>query len=120
MTEEADARILIGETGSSVQLVEDVTPALRRVERRMNDGKAGHQPQILQIAQPFPVLLVQLLARPDDGLRRERIEPFHAALVRAQFVMIALHAWHPHFADNIQALLWVCAVTYDVPQARIM
>jgi len=59
VAEEANGGVLVGETGGGGQLVKDVAPSLRAVQRGVNDGKTRDHPRILQIPQPLLVVVAQ-------------------------------------------------------------
>src|SRR5207247_5641798 len=101
MPEETDGGVLVGETGGGGELVEDVTPALRTVERRVDNGKARDHPRVFEIAQPLAVVVGQLLARPVDGFGRGRIEAVQVFLRGTVFIVIALDDGDGHRADDV-------------------
>jgi hypothetical protein len=45
VAEEAHLRVLVGEARGRLQLLEDVAPALRRIEGGVDDGKIGDEPE---------------------------------------------------------------------------
>src|SRR4051812_31849907 len=49
--------VLIGETGDSIEIVEDVAPLTGSIERRMHDREIAHLPLQAKIAQPISVFL---------------------------------------------------------------
>jgi hypothetical protein len=60
--------VLIWKTGGGGELVEDVAPALRRVERGVDDGEVGDHAGVFEVAQPLFLPPRQLVARPVDGV----------------------------------------------------
>src|SRR5436309_256283 len=57
MAKETDRRVLIGETGRGSQSVEHVAPALRTVERGVNDLETGDESDVFQFPEPLAVFL---------------------------------------------------------------
>ena len=117
VAKETDRRVLAGETRRGRKSVKDITPALRFMQRRMNDGKACHLLGIFQIPEPEPVILSQLGARPLDRLGRVWIEVLEIRLVRTILVVIPFHARNPHATDDIHAFLRFVVVPDDITEA---
>ncbi len=116
----ADRRILIREAGGGGELIEHVTPALRPVERGVNDGEIGHHARVFQVPQPLPVFGAELGARPIDGLGGGGVEPFEMFLAGAILVVIPLYARHVHGTYDVEALLGIGVVADDIAQAGVM
>ena len=74
MAEETNGRVLIGETRGCVEIIEDVTPLCRCIERRVHDGEIAHLPLQAQVAQPYFVLCREVIARPLDSALGQFIE----------------------------------------------
>ena len=70
VAEKTNRRVLIGEARGGVEIVEDVAPLRRRIERRVDDGEIAHLSLQSQVAQPFLVFVGQVVARPLDGVAR--------------------------------------------------
>ena len=68
MPKKTNRRVLIGETGGGIEIVEDVTPMPGTIERGVDDREIAHLPQQSQLAQPFLVLVGQIFARPVDRM----------------------------------------------------
>ena len=118
VTEEANGRVLIGETRGRVEIIEDVTPLCRCIERGVHDGKIAHLPLQAQVAQPHLVLRCEVIARPFDGALGEFIEVARGFDQRGLFVMIALDDGTVDVADAFDALVGVGVVTDDVAQTN--
>src|SRR6266487_3694024 len=74
MAKETNGRVLIGETRSRVEIVEDVTPSCRGIEGGVDDGKIAHLALQAQVAQPRFVLCGKVIARPFDSALSKFIE----------------------------------------------
>jgi len=118
MAEEADLGVLIRKTGGGGEFVEDITPALRRIERGVDHREVGGHAGIFQVAQPLLFLRVQLRAGPVDGVGGVGIKTFKAVVGGAVFVVIALHAGEIELADHCEAFLGIGVVANDVAQAN--
>jgi hypothetical protein len=111
---------LIGKAGRGRELVEDITPALGTVERGVDDGKAGDEPDVFEIAQPLAIFGTELAAGPVDGFGRVGVETLQVFVGRAVFVVVTLDAGHAHAAHDIEAFLGVGVVADDVTEATIV
>ncbi len=118
VTEEANGRVLIGETRGRVEVIEDVAPLARSIEGGVHDGKIAHLPLQAQVAQPYFVLRGEVIARPLDGALGQFIKVARGFDQRGLFVMIALDDGAVHVADAFDALVRVGVVTDDVAQAN--
>ena len=58
---EAELRVLVVEARGGIELVEDVAPLVRGIERGVDDGEIAHLPDHLQIAQPLLVCVGEML-----------------------------------------------------------
>ena len=65
-------------------------------------------------------LVVQLRARPVDGVGGGGIEAFEMVVGGAVFVVIALHAGDVHVPDDFEAFLGIGVVADDVAEADVM
>ena len=113
-------RVLVGEAGGGGELVEDVAPALRAIEGRVDDREVGDHAHVLQVAQPLAVLGRQLLAGPVHRLGGGGIEAIQRLVGRAILVVVALDDGHVHLADDVQAFLGIGVVADHVAQAGVM
>src|SRR5205823_8400847 len=103
--EKTNRRVLISETGGCREPVKHVTPALRPVQRRVYNLETRHQADVLQLLEPLPVLLRQLLAGPLDGLGRVRVEALQVRFTRTILVVVSFHTGHPCIPDDVEAFL---------------
>src|ERR1039458_10898123 len=120
VAEEADLGVLLGKAGGGGELVEDVTPALRRIERGVNHREAGGHAGVLEIAQPLAFFLGKLFARPVNGVGGMGIETFQRVVGGTVFVMISLYTGDVHFADDGEAFPGVGVVADDVAETDDM
>src|SRR5205823_1369086 len=91
VAEEANRRVLIGETGNGVEAVEDVVPSLRRIERRVDNREIADLTGEWERDQPFLVGSAQLFAGPIDGHLGQRIEVARRFLEGSLFVVVTFH-----------------------------
>lgn len=120
MAEEADAGVLVSEAGGSSEFIEDVAPALGPIERGMDDGKAGDEANVPEVAEPFEVVLGELVAGPVDGFLGVGVKTFEIGGGGAVFVVIAFDAGHAHGTNDIEAFLGVGSVTDDIAEAGVV
>ena len=116
----AELRVLVVEARRGIELVEDVAPLVRRIERGVDDREIAHLPDHLQVAQPLLVVLGQMLARPVDRLLRERIEACEILGQRGLLVVISLHDRAIELAHDLHALVRVGVVADDIAEADVM
>ena len=82
--------------------------------------KLEMQADVFEFAQPFLVVVVQLLARPVDGFGGVGVEAFQRFIAGAIFVVVALDAGDVHGPDDVQAFLGIGIVADDIAQAGDM
>src|SRR6185436_4221853 len=112
-----DGGVLVSKAGGGGEFVEDVTPALRAVERRVDDGEACDHARVFEIAQPLPVVVGQLFAGPVDGLGGGGIKAVQVFLGGAVFVVIAFDHRHGHGANDVETFLGIGGVAHHVAEA---
>ena len=117
VAEETHLRVLIRETGGGGELVEDVTPAVGRIECGVNHRKVRGHAGVFQIAQPLFVVGGKLVARPVDGFGGVRIETVEGVFSGAVFVVIAFNDGDIHVAYDLQTFLGIGVVADDVAEA---
>jgi hypothetical protein len=120
VAEKADAGVLVGEAGGGGKFVEDVAPTLRAVERGVDDGEAGDETDVTQFAQPFAIVLGQLLASPVDGFLGVRVEAFKIVLGGTIFVVVAFDDGHAHLAHEVEAFFGIGIVTDHIAQTGVV
>jgi len=115
-----DLCVLIRKTGGGGELVEDVTPAFRRVERGVDEGEVGDYFGVFEVAQPLAFLVGQLSACPVDGFGGGGVETFKRIVGGAVFVVVAFDARHVHFADDVEAFPGIGVVADNIADAGVV
>ena len=112
--------VLVGEAGGRIEIVKNVAPLIRRIERGVDDGEVAHLTRKTQGAQPFLVLVSEVRARPVDGGFGQRIEAARGIGQRRLFVMVTLDHGAFHFLHDLDAFVRVGVVADDIAQANKM
>src|SRR2546425_921920 len=107
----------MGETCRRRKSVEDITPPLRSVQRRMNNRELRHGLNQWKIPQPVTLIFRQLFARPANDLGRAWIETLKIRIGRTILVVVSFHARNAHLTDDVHAFLWFVVVSDDIPEA---
>ena len=76
VAEKTDSGPLIGKTRDSVEVIENVAPLPRSIERGMYNREIMDSSLQRQRPQPIPVLLIQTFAGPLNGAFGELVETF--------------------------------------------
>ena len=117
VAEEAHLRVLIRKTGGGSELIENVTPAVGRVERGVNHGEIRGHAGVFQIAQPLFVVSGELVAGPVNGFSGVGIKAVERIVGGAVFVVVALDYGNIQVANDIEAFLGICVVANHVAEA---
>src|SRR6266404_2035944 len=116
MPEETNGRVLISETRGRIEIIEDITPLCRCIERSVHDRKIAHLPLQAQVAQPHFVLRREMIACPKDRALGQLIEVARGFDQRGLFVMVAFDDGAVQIADAFDTLVRIGVVTDDVAQ----
>ena len=117
---EANLGVMIVKAIGSGELVENVRPFLRQIERGVDDGKALDLTDIFQVAQPGPLLFAQLFPGPPDGFGGQNIKTGQIHVAGAVLVMIPHDGRTIERPDEFQAFAGIGPVTDDITQTHIM
>jgi hypothetical protein len=120
MTEETDGSVLVGETGGGIEVAKDVTPLRGSIESRVHNCEIADLTLEAQVAQPFTVLVAQLLARPSHGPLCHFIEIASRHRLGSLLVVISLNGWAIQIAHDLDALARIGVVADDIAQANEM
>ena len=120
VTKEANGCVLVSEAGGGGEFVEHVTPALRAIERGVNDGEIGHHARVLQVTQPLTIILGELSACPIDGFGGGGVEAFEMLIAGTVFVVVAFDAGHVHRANDVETFLGIGVVADNISEAGVM
>ena len=117
---EANLGVMIVKAIGSGELVENVRPFLRQIERGVDDGKALDLPDIFQVAQPGPLFFAQLFPGPPDGFGGQNIKTGQIHVAGAVLVMIPHDGRTIERPDEFQAFAGIGPVTDDITQTDIV
>jgi hypothetical protein len=120
VAEETDGSVLVGETGGGIEIAKDVTPLRGSIESGVHNGEIAHLPLEAQVAQPFTVLVTQLLARPRHGPLCHFIKIAGSHRLGSLLIVISLYRWAVQITHNLDALARICVVADDIAQANEM
>src|SRR5690348_3828513 len=91
MTEKANGRVLIGKTGGRIEVVKDVAPLRRSIERGVNNGEITHLPLQFQFAEPLLVGIGQMSAGPFNRFLGHLVKVPRRLEQRSLFVVISFY-----------------------------
>src|SRR4030095_9291107 len=116
----AKGRVLVVETRGSIELIKDVAPFVRRIERRVYNCEIAHLPDHLEVPQPLLVFLTELSARPVDRFLREWVEAAQVFRHGSLFVVIAFDHWTIKGANDFDAFVRVCIVADNIAETDVV
>ena len=118
--DEANRGMLVVEAGGRVEMIEDIAPLVRCIQRGVDNGEIADLALQTQRAKPLFFLIGKLLARPIDRFLGERIKALLITEHGSLLVMVALDHRTVELADCLDALLRVGVVADNIAHANKM
>lgn len=117
---EANRCVLVAEARRGIELIEDVAPLVRRIERGVDNREIPDLPLQSKRAEPILVVRGELRSRPRHRLLGERIESILIPKHRGLLIVVALDHRTIETANNFEAILRKSIVSDDVAHTDVM